>query len=288
MWDSVDPDNSPWGLTLTIAKNLLWDETHRRASRELLVELPERPIHEDVEDAGIARLELWRVARALRKMSPAHRSVLLAEVGGRDVESISAAATKMLRMRARRRLTSILESASASVFAAIGTMRRHAFGFQQFVRRSTPAIEGSATYTVAAIVGAVIVMVPTQGVTSPRNFDEGQAVEVLSTTVHDEPERFVTSGDGMGTDRAAGPAARTSSKKKTPASDHHFTFGDENVGGEARVDVSRKKKKRLLKAPDCEVDPREDEVYVRCTVETPDERYTVEATVRLRVDPEDS
>jgi DNA-directed RNA polymerase specialized sigma24 family protein len=289
MWDSVDPDNSPWGLTLTIGKNLLWDETHRRASREVLVELPERPIPSDVENAGIARLELWRVARALRKMSPAHRSVLLAEVGGRDVESISAAATKMLRMRARRRLSSILESASASVFATLGLVRRHAFGVQQFVRRSGPALEGSATATVAAIVGVVIVMVPTEGVTAPRTIDrhDGPSQTTLISAGRDKVDGIQGAlRDGMRSSSA--DADRKAAKGDSPTKRHSVSVGDENIGGEVTVESRQRKKKRLIKKPDCEVDDsRPDEVTIRCTIHTQDERHTVEATVRTRVNPDD-
>jgi len=288
MWDDVDPDNSPWGLTLTIAKNLLWDETHRRASREVLVDLPERPVPADVEDAGIARMELWRVGRALRKMSPSHRSVLLAEVGGRDVESISAAATKMMRMRARRRLTSMLEGVSASAFGALGLLRRHAFGIQQFLRRATPAIEGSATATVAALVGAVIVMVPTQGMSSP-----------LPPTVADQTTLIRASRDkvdgiqGALRDGLRGPASTSAddrdrrSKRTGRVTRHSVSVGDDKVGGNATVEV-RQKKKRLIRRPHCEIDDsREREITIRCTAETESERYTVEVTARAKLDPDD-
>jgi hypothetical protein len=223
-------------------------------------------------------------------MSPAHRSVLLAEVGGRDVESISAAATKMLRMRARRRLSSILESASASVFATLGLVRRHVFGIQQFVRRTGPALEGSATATVAAIVGVVIVMVPTEGVTAPRMTDrhDGPSQTTLISAGRDKVDGIQGAmGDGLRSSSAyAGD--RKAAKGGSPTKRHSVSVGDENIGGEVTVESRQRKKKRLIKKPDCEVDrDRPDRITVTCTVYTQDESHTVGATIYTNPDPDD-
>lgn len=288
MWDEVDPERSVWGLVLTISKNLLWDETHRRSARELLIEVPERPNDQDVERAGIARLELWRVSRALNKLSPAHRSVLLAEVDGaaRRAE-VSRAATKMMRMRARRRLTALLENASASCLAIGITARRWALNTQQFFRKNSTLLETPAPMAVAAVLGAVVVMaVPTIALPSPRSGGSEQAAQadVALVAVHEMAQ------DGWGTSSVSGSDARDASAASRPAprpakaQSYGVAIGDDSAGAEARVEVREKRRKRLVvKAPECGVDTtsQRNTVIVRCRVETRDETYDMEAKVKL-------
>jgi DNA-directed RNA polymerase specialized sigma24 family protein len=128
MWDKVDSSTPPWGLVVTIALNFLRDEARRHPEREILGAVPDLPESYDVERAGLARLELRRVRAAMTKMSDAQRSVLLSELG---IEGFAARrgadATKMLRLRARRKLHALLETASAS--GAIMALRfRRLFG----------------------------------------------------------------------------------------------------------------------------------------------------------------
>lgn len=112
MWDSVDRNRPAWALTVTIALNLLRDEYRRAPHADVVADLPDIAQNYDVERAGIARVEIGRVRQALAEMSPAHRLVLLAEVG-HPSGVIDAGAEKMRRMRARRKLTEILERVSA-------------------------------------------------------------------------------------------------------------------------------------------------------------------------------
>lgn len=286
MWDSVDPELSPWGLTLTIAKNLLWDAHNRQGSRELLIDLPEQPVSDSVENAGLARVELRRVGWALSKMSHNHRSVLLAELGETEVASPSRAATKMLRMRARKRLNVLLESASASCLTAIGTARRWALDAQQFLRRAFPAMEASTSVTMAAIVGAVVVMVPGTAVTSPDGDPRSPLGTRTSVAMSEEAFLDGAPKAGQETSSASTTGRRHPAPARAPAEDihHELTFG-EGVGGSAEVERKRKGSKELLK-PDCAVEPREDEIYVKCTVDSRGERYEVEAGVRAKLDPD--
>ena len=115
MWEQVDPDRPLWALVVTIALNLLRDEARKHPEREVLGLVPERAADQDVERAGLARLELRRVRDAMTQLSPAHRSILMAELGD-DETSLTRGpnASKMLRMRARRRLSALLDVASAS------------------------------------------------------------------------------------------------------------------------------------------------------------------------------
>ena len=118
MWDSVDRTRPAWALTVTIALNLLRDEYRRAAHADVVAELPELAHSCDVERAGIARVELARVRDALAEMTPAHRAVLLAEVGQVLPGGVDAG-EKMRRMRARRKLTAILERVSAVIFMPV-------------------------------------------------------------------------------------------------------------------------------------------------------------------------
>lgn len=111
MWDTVDRNRPAWALTVTIALNLLRDEYRRAPHADVVSELPDIPQNYDVERAGLARVEIGRVRQALAEMSPAHRLVLLAEVG--HPAGVIDAGAKMRRMRARRKLTEILERVSA-------------------------------------------------------------------------------------------------------------------------------------------------------------------------------
>ncbi|HVF52537.1 MAG TPA: sigma-70 family RNA polymerase sigma factor [Actinomycetota bacterium] len=131
MWDAVDPERPLWALTVTIALNLVRDEARRQASREILGAVPDIAApSENVERSGLARVELRAVEKALTQMTPAHRSVLLAEVGDESVSSERGPnAVKMLRMRARRRLTSLLDAASASV-GVVGLRLRKLTGIE--------------------------------------------------------------------------------------------------------------------------------------------------------------
>ena len=125
MWDQVDPERPLWALVVTIALNLLRDEARKRPEREVLGLVPDRAADQDVERAGLARLEWRRVQRAMTQLSPAHRSILMAELG--DEEAVSSRgpnATKMLRMRARRRLNALLDVASASGVVVAVRLRR--------------------------------------------------------------------------------------------------------------------------------------------------------------------
>lgn len=286
MWDQVDPERSPWGLTLTIAKNLLWDELHRRGARELLIDPPDRATYVDVEDAGIARLELWRVGRALLKMSPAHRAVLLAELGDEKIISTSQAATKMMRMRARRRLTALLDTASVSALVVGVLARKWAFQFQQFVRRNSTLVESPAPVAMAAVLGAVMVMtMPTMALPSPRTAPELGATHNIDV----QQSGAVVDGWKNGLDAAGGEEAmagsRSGTKRRDAGPDQRYgvAVGDDNVGSEATVEV-HKKKNKLIRPPQCDP-PNTTEpgtVSIHCEVETRDERYEVDARVRVR------
>lgn len=158
MWDDVDPERPVWALTVTIALNLVRDDARRRSTSEVLGAIPDIPSSYDVERSGIARLELARVERALSQMTPAHRSVLLAELGDEVSLGRGANAVKMLRMRARRRLTSLLDSASASLVFTGVRLRKYLRVEHAPLALRGPADQGQSFAHTAAGVAAAVAM----------------------------------------------------------------------------------------------------------------------------------
>ncbi|MDQ4124690.1 MAG: hypothetical protein M3134_03690 [Actinomycetota bacterium] len=166
MWGQVDPERPLWALVVTIALNLLRDEARKRPEREVLGLVPDRPADQDVERAGLARLEWRRVQSAMTQLSPDHRSILMAELGD-DFETSSRGpnATKMLRMRARRRLSALLDVASASGIL-IGVRVRRLFDFERHViaiRGLMSSSENLAAPAAAGFLSAVALFAATAG-----------------------------------------------------------------------------------------------------------------------------
>lgn len=121
-WNKVRPDSS-WAFALTIALNLVRDEMRRRERQDpTRLEAPTH--HRDAEQDALVRIELQRVSDAMATMSARQRSILLAEIGERSQSEIEGAALKMARMRARRRLRSMLEQASGFVLLGFDRVRR--------------------------------------------------------------------------------------------------------------------------------------------------------------------
>ena len=161
MWDQVDPAGSPVGLALTIAMNIVRDNARRDSHRTVVEIEPDVPALCDVERSGLARLEFSRVRRALTELTPAQRSVLLSELDRNQVPpEASPAAIKMLRMRARRNLSAILERAGCGVLVA---RWRRLFGLPQEVllgRDMTKVEQGLASSLAGVVATAAITLSP--------------------------------------------------------------------------------------------------------------------------------
>lgn len=115
MWTKVDRSRHPWPLTMTIALNLLRDAGRASRHGEICAELPDLAGSQHVEAAGLARVELGRIAEALEELPTLQRAALMRELGENDAAFTTREAEKMLRMRARKRLRSILERVSGLV-----------------------------------------------------------------------------------------------------------------------------------------------------------------------------
>ena len=114
MWERVDRTRPSWPLAKTIVLNLVRDEFRNKRVTEPLDLSPDRAFDYDLETQGIARLELERVRTALSSMSELQRRALLVEIGVHPADGC-APADKMTRSRARKRLASLLQDASALV-----------------------------------------------------------------------------------------------------------------------------------------------------------------------------
>jgi hypothetical protein len=112
MWGRVDVRRAP-SLAVTVALNLLRDESRRRSSIEIVGDLPEIVEPLDVEAAGLARVELDQLRTAMTQLSAPQRSALLREIGNGNGHEGTSDAEKMLRLRARKKLRASLERVSA-------------------------------------------------------------------------------------------------------------------------------------------------------------------------------
>lgn len=124
MWPRIDKTQPVWPLVATITLNLMRDEMRREGSHELTYAVPDVPSLENVERRGMARLELRAVGGALSQMADTQRHVLLAEVSEDTSDAPDPSATRMLRMRARRKLQSLMDHASLLGIALGDHLRR--------------------------------------------------------------------------------------------------------------------------------------------------------------------
>jgi RNA polymerase sigma factor (sigma-70 family) len=120
-WDQVRAE-SLWAYALTVALNIVRDEARKKERRDRSVLDKPAEVH-DPEHEALVRLELDRVRVALHSMTERQRTILLGEVG-EAASDPSTPAQKMARMRARRRLRSLTEDASALIALPFVNLRR--------------------------------------------------------------------------------------------------------------------------------------------------------------------
>jgi hypothetical protein len=150
-WPKIDSDRPIWPLTATIALNLLRDRS-RRHDAELPGELPDCAGHSDVADAGIARLELAAVIRAMESLSASQRNALL-QVLHPESDSPSTPAEKMLRMRARRRLANAVGRVGAGLAFKVRRLSDNLHGFFSKAEGVTQALACTTCLLVASAGG---------------------------------------------------------------------------------------------------------------------------------------
>lgn len=242
MWERVDPARPIWRLAVTIALNLLRDEARRNGRREVLGPVPEIATAYDVEEAGLARLELDRVRHALAELSSVHRSVLLRELGdGAELKDRGANAIKMLRLRARRELTALLSKTECGI-ALVGTRIRHRVAdARSFVEEMFVRVGGDeATAPAAGALGLAALAIPMSLLIS------GVALERPSVPIFDPPSSssfaLTTSPDknvraAPYADAAAAPSTRNLKSRPTRQAlePYRFSIGGSYVEGAGEI-----------------------------------------------------
>ena len=281
MWDEIDAMRSPRGLAFTIASNLLWDERNRRSAREVVGDVPEQS-KEDVERAGIARLELARVRRAMGRLNPQQRAVLLAEIGDASSPDGSPDAVKMMRMRARKRLHALLDTAPAGLFAFFKVPRRWWRTFRSAQRGASlqiPAVALVATCTTIAIVGVP----PTSRVERSYTGIAG-AQPATARTAAAAALSGVRSGPAETGAARAGSTLSSTSKGAPGAGDEVVVEVPEGTPVDGRTEVSVTSEETfVIEAPNCSADPNGTSVHLRCSTQVGDKR--VETDTVLGIDP---
>jgi DNA-directed RNA polymerase specialized sigma24 family protein len=281
MWDEIDAMRSPRGLAFTIASNLLWDERNRRSAREVVGDVPEQS-REDVERAGIARLELARVRRAMGRLNPQQRAVLLAEIGDATGPDGSPDAVKMMRMRARKRLHALLETAPAGLFAFLKMPRRWWRTFrsaQRGVSLQIPAVALVATCTTIAIVGVP----PTTRMERSFTGIPGAQAATARTAASAALSGVTTDGPGGTTTEKLSGSASTRGVAATPREEVVVEVPEGTpVNGKTKVSVTSEKS-FVIEPPTCSAEPNGTTVHVRCSTQVGDKR--VETDTVLGIDP---
>jgi len=275
MWPEVDAERSPWGLTITIANNLIWDEMNRRRSREVPSDIPDHAGRDDVEEVSLARLELARVNRHLQTMSASQRAVLLAEVGAASVDTSSSSdAVKMRRMRARRRLNSLLEGASASCAFLGHEIRNLTRRASDSLRRWNDPTQTPAVSAAAGIFAAAIMFGAPSDIFA--SIPEGEPRAAAPATAGMKPFSFLAEGrDGGSETLAPGwnnskPRPRGDNPTPPESTGADVVIGDETTPARGGAGIS------LIpdddwepSAPSCEWDQQNDGVWAHCHADTP-------------------
>ena len=179
MWPDIDQAKPLWPLTATIALNLFRDEMRRAGSSETIQALPDSPSSENVEERGMARVELRAVGGALAQMPPLQRDAILAGLSAGTVASPLASSARMLRMRARRRLQHLMDHASVLGVAVGMQMRRAARELELVISRVLPTdaerVTAAAISLLAAISFGVAVAPPSSSETDRASGAPGSA-----------------------------------------------------------------------------------------------------------------
>jgi len=160
MWSEVDWSRSVWNLSTTIATRVWYDDLRRSRRHQLVDEIPEVASSEDPESLTLARLELSRVGSALAKLNPRYRRVLLGELVDVPVTQGRHGTLNVVRLRARRRLSTIL----GRVIAPVGLLgRRIRVRVDEFLRNHTRGHEYANGLTSSGLNVLAALVVATAG-----------------------------------------------------------------------------------------------------------------------------
>ena len=201
MWTDIDRTKPLWPLATTIALNLLRDEMRKGSWSELTSAVPDAPSVEDVEARGLARVELRRVGGALSHLNESQRGVLLDEVTKTPSATADPSAMRMLRMRARKRLQSLMDQASVLGVGVGIQLRRVVRETELFITKTLPLDAERVPAAALSIVAALsLTLVDAGGVLhggSGATGSGGSATwEALGTATADEGSAVAISSPG--------------------------------------------------------------------------------------------
>ena len=285
-WDNVDPERSPLPLAVTIANNALRDEQNRGSRCEIPGAIPDAAFPTDVEDAGLARIELKRVRDVLGRLSPSYRSVLLAEVGCGSVPSGGNDATKMLRLRARKKMRSLLDAASAGGFV-LWVPRSLWRAFRGTRRTLVPT---GASAAVAAACGLVAIF----GIPDTAPADLGQpflttgpravVAHLTEPTTRSEADASVRPSAKSGRSPEARSQPRVPTVTQPGGTYWEVGLGDDDtpVSGQAIVHIADDPAGKDIRPPTCSVErPSEEAVAAYCEADAGEQHVKAGGSVQL-------
>ncbi|MDP9068023.1 MAG: sigma-70 family RNA polymerase sigma factor [Actinomycetota bacterium] len=220
MWKDIDQARPLWPLTATIALNLLRDEMRKGSSSELAAIVPDAPSREDVEQRGLARLELRAIGGALARMTTAQRQVILDEVTTRPSGIPDATATRMLRMRARQRLHDLMDQVSVLGVTVAMQLRRLVREAEIFIGRMLPSHPEGASTMVLGLLAALSI---------------GITVVPQSPSEAREPAARAGAGNSATSGDTGGATASKRASVEAPAraaNDRFWRSGDQKIASE--------------------------------------------------------
>ena len=159
-WERVNLRMPLWPYVSRIALNALIDH-HRAKDFDAIEELPEAADPYDLEEQSAARARLSAVWQAMESLSPRERGSLLAEVGFAP-RLRDSSATKMARLRARRKLNAAMEKAGAFFGLPLAWRRANAWFQMHFPSHVIDATAAAGIVAIAAVVGSTL-QVPMPG-----------------------------------------------------------------------------------------------------------------------------
>lgn len=154
-WPQIDQTKPIWPLTATIALNLFRDEMRRAGSNDSTEAPPDAASAENVEDRGLARVQLRAVGGALAQMPASQRDAILADLSPAPGGPPLASSARMLRMRARRRLQHLMDHASVLGVALGIQMRRVVRELELLIGKVLPIDAERATTAAISVLAAI-------------------------------------------------------------------------------------------------------------------------------------
>jgi len=268
-WDRMDLGTPLWPYVRRIALNALVDR-HRSKTFETFSEIPEAVDPFDLEEATVARARLSAVWSAMGTLSPRERNTLLAEVG--FVPSVpNDSATKMARLRARKKLSAAVDRTGA--FCGIPLLWRRTSNWLQI---HTPTHMIDATAAAGLVVMVSIATVTLEG-TAP------------GATVRSDPNHRSATIEPVSARRAltARPTRKTSAARSSDSATAESVAPSPAPASSMALAESSKPAGAEAGPARAEAGRREGVTYVQvCTGEDTDTPYDDTDTTIVLYDPE--